>query len=198
MLNLTRLFNEFYNCEKAGRLILVIVTLLSLGFANSSFGNGYIGFWHTNLGGHDVVHWISDGSEKSPSFLLQHFLHKPVAFIILPLFAAANTCIPLAGNILEGMTQKYRLGIFAGLDVGKPLGVLLFSFIAVSLGFCTLPAGLNGKRISGAGFTMSVFITLLAFRDTEIVNNSKIAILAASIISGVTGFILLKRTLKEA
>ena len=147
---------------------------------------------------------FGDGSEKTPSFILQHFLHKPVAFIILPLFAVANTCIPLAGNIIEGITQKYSLGIIAGLAVGKPLGIFLFSFIAVSLGFCTLPAGLNWKRISGAGFlggigfTMSVFITLLAFKDTEIVNNSKIAILAASIISGVTGFIWLKRSLKSA
>jgi Na+:H+ antiporter, NhaA family len=146
---------------------------------------------------------FGDGGEKSPSYLLQHFLHKPVAFIILPLFAVANTCIPLSGNILEGLSQTHSLGIIAGLSIGKPLGILLFSFIAVGFGFCSLPAGLNWKRITGAGFlggigfTMSIFITLLAFDDPEIVKSSKIAILAASIISGLTGYIWLKKTLKD-
>ena len=147
---------------------------------------------------------FGDGSEKSPSFILQHFLHKPVAFIILPLFAIANTCIPLAGNIWAGLSQKYSIGIITGLGIGKPLGILLFSFIAVSLGLCALPPGLNWKRIAGAGFlggigfTMSVFITLLAFSDIDIINNSKIAILGASIISGVIGFLWLKKELKGA
>jgi NhaA family Na+:H+ antiporter len=379
MIQLTRLFNEFYNSEKAGGLILVFVTFLSLVMANSSLQTEYISFWHTSLGGHDLVHWINDGimtifflliglelereiykgelsdirnaalpvfaafggmlvpaglylllnlgtdkmsgagipmatdiafaigilyllgksvppslkvfltalavvddlgaimiiaifytaslaltnlfialaiygslivlnrlkvhnlipyliggaamwyfmlnsgvhatitgvllafavpfgdgSEKSPSFILQHFLHKPVAFFILPVFALANTCIPLAGNIQEGLSQTYSMGIIAGLVVGKPLGILLLSFIAVGLGICKLPAGLNMKRIAGAGllagigFTMSIFITLLAFEDNDIVNNSKIAILTASVISGLMGFLWLKRALKEA
>ena len=77
---------------------------------------------------------FGDGNEKSPSFILQHFLHKPVAFIVLPLFAVANTCIPLAGNIQDGLSQTYSLGIIAGLAIGKPLGIWLFSFIAVSHG----------------------------------------------------------------
>ena len=146
---------------------------------------------------------FGDGSEKSPSFKIQHFLHKPVAFLILPLFALANTCIPLSGNIREALSQTYSLGIIAGLAIGKPLGILLFSFIAVALGFCTLPDGLNWKRITGAGFlggigfTMSIFITLLAFDDIDIINNSKIAILAASLISGIIGYIWLNRSLKE-
>ena len=379
MIKITKLFNEFYNSEKSGGLVLVFVTLFSLVFANSIYQKEYIGFWHTNIGGHDLVHWINDGimtifflliglelereiylgelsdlrnaslpifaalggmvvpaglfillnlgtgeisgagipmatdiafaigilsllgkrvpvslkifltalavvddlgaiviiaifyttsltvanllialgifgflillnwmkvhnlmpyliggvamwyfmlnsgvhptitgvmlafaipfgdnNDKSPSYILQHFLHKPVAFFILPLFAIANTCIPLAGNIWEGLSQKYSIGIIAGLGIGKPLGILLFSFIAVSLGLCTLPSGLTWKRIAGAGFlggigfTMSVFITLLAFSDTSVINNSKIAILAASIISGVIGFILLNKTLKTS
>jgi Na+:H+ antiporter, NhaA family len=379
MIKLTSLFNEFYNSEKAGGLVLVFVTLLSLVFANSYLQKEYIGFWHTSLGGHSVVYWINDGlmtifflliglelereiylgelsdlrnaslpifaalggmvvpaglfillnrgtdemsgagiamatdiafaigilsllgksvppslkvfltalavvddlgaiiiiaifytasmavtnllialgifglliflnrmkihnlipyltggaamwyfmlhsgvhptisgvllafavpfgdgSEKSPSYILQHFLHKPVAFVILPIFAIANTCIPLAGNIWEGLSQKYSLGIIAGLGIGKPVGILLFSFIAVSLGISTLPPGLNWKRIlgtgflGGIGFTMSVFITILAFSDLNIINNSKLAILMASVISGVIGFLWLNRTLKEA
>ena len=378
MVRLTRLFNEFYNSEKAGGLILVFVTLLSLGLANSSFQAQYISFWNISLGGHDLVHWINDGlmtlfflliglelereiyrgelsdlrdasfpviaalggmvvpaglflllnigtdvkagagipmatdiafavgilsllgsrvpstlkvfltalavaddlgaiiiiaifytasiayanlfialcifgflivlnrmkvqnlipyltggaamwyfmlhsgvhatitgvllafvipfgdnSEKSPSFILQHFLHKPVAFLILPVFAVANTCIPLAGNIQDGLSQSYSLGILAGLVIGKPLGIWLFSFIAVSIGLSSLPEGLNWNRITGAGllggigFTMSIFITLLAYEDTEIVNNSKIAVLAASVISGIAGYLVLKMNLKK-
>jgi NhaA family Na+:H+ antiporter len=378
-MKLTRLFNEFYNSEKAGGIVLVFVTLLSLVLANSSIQKEYLSIWQHHLGGHDIVDWINDGvmtifflliglelereiyrgelsdlrsaslpvfaalggmlvpaglylllntgtgvmsgagipmatdiafavgilsllgnrvpvslkvyltalavvddlgailiiaifyttsivftnlfialaifgfliflnrikvhnlipylvggvamwyfmlhsgvhatitgvllafavpfgdgSEKSPSYILQHLLHKPVAFIILPLFAVANTCIALTGNIQEGLSQTYSIGIMAGLVIGKPLGILLFSFIAVSLGFSTLPDGLNWKRITGAGFlggigfTMSIFITLLAFADIDIVNNSKIAILAASLLSGIIGYIWLSRTLKEA
>jgi NhaA family Na+:H+ antiporter len=378
VIKLTRLFNEFYSSEKAGGIVLVFVTLLSLGLANSSLQKEYLSIWQTHLWGHDIVHWINDGimtifflliglelereiyrgelsdirnaslpvfaalggmvvpaglflllnigtglisgagipmatdiafalgilsllgsrvpaslkvfltalavaddlgailiiaifytsslmltnlfialalfgvllllnrmkvhnllpyliggvamwyfmlnsgvhatitgvllafampfgdgSEKSPSFKVQHFLHKPVAFLVLPLFAVANTCIPLSGNIMEGLSQTYSLGIIAGLVIGKPLGILLFSFIAVALGFCTLPDGLNWKRITGAGFlggigfTISIFITLLAFDDSDIINNSKIAILAASLISGITGYFWLNRTLKE-
>jgi NhaA family Na+:H+ antiporter len=147
---------------------------------------------------------FGDGNEKSPSYILQHSLHKPVAFIVLPLFAVANTCIPLAGNIQDGLSQTYSMGIIAGLAIGKPLGILLFSFVAVALGLCILPDGLNWKRITGAGFlggigfTMSIFITLLAFQDAGIVNDSKIAILTASLISGIIGFLWLNRTLKDA
>jgi NhaA family Na+:H+ antiporter len=123
---------------------------------------GGIAMWYfmLNSGVHATITGVmlafavpfGDGSEKSPSFILQHLLHKPVAFIILPLFAVANTCIPLAGNITDGLSQTYSLGIIAGLVIGKPLGILFFSFISVALGFCTLPHGLNWKRITGAGF----------------------------------------------
>ena len=374
----TRLFTEFFNSEKAGGLILVFVTLLSLLLANSSWQTGYINFWYVDLGGHPIVHWINDGlmaifflliglelereiyhgelsniknaalpifgalggmlvpagifllfnfgtdtqagagipmatdiafaigilsllgnrvpaslkiflialavmddlgaiiviaifytasiafvnlfialgifglllilnrlkvhnlipyliggaamwyfmlhsgvhatitgvllafaipfgsgGEKSPSYILQHFLHKPVAFFILPLFALANTCIALGDNWQSGLGQTNSLGIMAGLVIGKPLGIFLFSFIGVGLGLCVLPTDLKWKNIIGAGFlggigfTMSIFITLLAFDNAEIINNSKIAILIASLIAGITGFLWLKLTLKK-
>ena len=91
----------------------------------------------------------------------------------------------------------------AGLIIGKPLGIWLFSFIGVGLGLSTLPIDLKWKNIIGAGFlggigyTMSIFITLLAFDNANIVNNSKIAILIASLIAGTIGFIFLKLTLKN-
>jgi NhaA family Na+:H+ antiporter len=375
---LTRLYNDFFKSEKTGGLILVFVTLLSLGLANSSLQEGYVNFWHFNLGGLPIVHWINDGlmtffflliglelereiyqgelsvikkaslpffgaiggmlipaglfllinygantksgagipmatdiafaigilsllgnrvpsslkifltalaviddlgaiiiiaifystsfdisnlfiafgifgilillnrmrihnlipyltggavmwyfmlhsgihptitgvllafaipfakgGEKSPSYILQHLLHKPVAFFILPIFALANTCIPISDNWHSGLLQTTSLGIIAGLVLGKPLGIWLFSYIGVRSGFCTLPAELKWKNIIGAGilggigFTMSIFITLLAFDNSDIINNSKIAILVASLCAGMTGFIFLKQTLRK-
>ena len=146
---------------------------------------------------------FGNGGKKSPSFILQHFLHKPVAFFILPLFAISNTCIAVSDTWQSGLGEANSLGIIAGLVIGKPLGIWLFSFIGVSLGLCALPTDLKWKNIIGAGFlggigfTMSIFITLLAFDDAGIVNNSKIAILIASLIAGTIGFILLKQTLNK-
>ena len=376
-MKLTKLYNEFFNSEKAGGLILVFVTVFSLIIANSAWQTSYINFWHLDLGGHSIVHWINDGlmtifflliglelerelyhgelsdikkaslpifaaiggmlvpaglfllfncgtdtqsgagipmatdiafaigilsllghrvpaslkifllavaivddlgaiiiiaifyttslvftnlfialgiwglliilnrrkvfnlipyliggiamwyfmlhsgvhasitgvllalaipfgngGEKSPSFILQHFLHKPVAFLILPLFALANTCLSIGDSWLSGLGQTNSLGIITGLIIGKPLGILLFSFMGVRLGICALPTDLKWKNIIGAGFlagigfTMSIFITLLAFDNTDIVSSSKIAILIASFIAGTIGFILLNLTLK--
>ena len=146
---------------------------------------------------------FGDGGEKSPSFKLQHFLHKPVAFIILPLFALANTCIALGDNWQNGLSESNGLGILVGLVIGKPLGIWLFSFIGVGLGLCVLPTDLKWKNIIGAGFlggigfTMSIFITLLAFSNEDVINNSKIAILLASFIAGTIGFIWLRLTLQN-
>lgn len=375
---LTKLFHEFFESEKAGGLILVFVTVVSLVLANTGFQKGYIHFWHYNIVGHSLVHWINDGlmtifflliglelereiyageltslkhaslpifgalggmlvpagifmllnfgtatqsgagipmatdiafaigilsllgtkvpvslkifltalaviddlgaifviaifyttslsfvnlgiaigilgllgilnrlkvhnlipyliggaiawyfmlqsgvhatitgiilafvipfgngGEKSPSYILQHFLHKPVAFIILPLFALANTCIVIGGNWISNLGTSGSLGIIAGLIIGKPMGIVLFSFVAVLLGIAVLPDDMKWKNIFGAGmlggigFTMSIFITLLAFDNETIINNSKMAILVASSIAGLIGFITLKLTLNK-
>jgi NhaA family Na+:H+ antiporter len=145
---------------------------------------------------------FGNGDEKSTSYILQHFLHKPVAFIILPIFALANTAIAISGDITQTLTENYSLGISLGLIVGKPLGIFLLTFLAVTAGLCKLPADLNWKNIfgvgllAGIGFTMSIFITLLAFDDETIINNSKLVILISSLIAGLLGFITLKLTLK--
>lgn len=142
------------------------------------------------------------GSENAPSYRLQHFLHKPVAFFILPVFALANTCIPIAADWQAGLSTPGSIGIFAGLIVGKPAGILLFCFVAVALGFCALPQGVKWKHVlgvgmlGGIGFTMSIFITLLAYTDAVLINESKIAILFASLVSGIIGFLWLKVFLK--
>lgn len=141
--------------------------------------------------------------EKSASYLLQHFLHKPVSFIILPIFALANTAITFGGNISETLTESNSLGISLGLIIGKPIGIFMLAFLAVRLKWCKLPTDLNWKSIlgvgllAGIGFTMSIFITLLAFDDVTIINNSKLAILISSLIAGFLGYITLKMTLKN-
>lgn len=146
---------------------------------------------------------FGNGDEKSTSYILQHFLHRPVAFIILPLFALANTAIAIDGNIVETLTHNYSLGIALGLIVGKPLGIFLISFAVVSLGICKLPFDLDWKSIIGAGFlggigfTMSIFITLLAFENDTVINNAKFMILTASLLAGMLGYFYLKFTLKN-
>nr|WP_315176005.1 Na+/H+ antiporter NhaA [uncultured Flavobacterium sp.] len=147
---------------------------------------------------------FGDGGKKTSSYRLQHFLHQPVAFFILPLFAIANTCIVIDSNWHEGLNHPNTIGIIAGLVIGKPLGIWLFSFLSVRLGICALPSDLRWKDILGAGmlggigFTMSIFITLLAFKNDgeEVITYSKIAILIASFIAGMLGFLWLKLHLK--
>ncbi len=137
-----------------------------------------------------------DDDKKSPSYKLEHFLHTPVAFIILPIFALANTGITLGVDWLSGLSSANSLGIILGLVLGKPLGVSLFCFLAVALGICRLPADLKWLHIVGAGilggigFTMSIFITNLAFVGSlDIINAAKMSILLASLLAGFIGYL---------
>lgn len=140
---------------------------------------------------------FEDGSEKTISYQLEQKLHWPVAFVILPIFALANTAIVLNYDSTTGI-PLYGLGIIFGLLIGKPLGITLFSWLAVKLKTATLPDDLNWKLIfgvgilGGIGFTMSIFITLLAFNDPSIINNSKLYIIIASLLTGIIGFLFLK------
>ena len=146
---------------------------------------------------------FGSGSEKSPSIVLQQFLHKPVAFIVLPLFALANTALVLGSDWHDSFTQKYTLGIALGLLVGKPIGISIFSFLSVRLKISKLPYDISWKTLfgvsilGGIGFTMSIFVTLLAFNDQIHINQSKIMILSASLIAGIFGYFVLKITLKS-
>lgn len=175
-------------------------------------GGVFMWYFMLNSGVHATITGVllafvipfGDGGKKTASYKLQHFLHEPVAFIILPLFAVANTCIAINSDWYEGLSHENSIGIILGLVVGKPLGILLFSFLAVSLGISKLPRDLKWKNILGAGmlggigFTMSIFITLLAFKNDgeEVITFSKIAILIASFLSGTLGFLWLKLTFK--
>ena len=146
---------------------------------------------------------FGNGGEKSTSYILQHFLHKPVAFIILPIFALADTAIAIGTDFTTIITENYSIGIALGLIIGKPLGIITILFIAIKLGWCKLPNDLNWKSIlgvgflAGIGFTMSIFITLLAFENETIINNAKFIILLASLVAGLIGFISLKLTLSK-
>jgi Na+:H+ antiporter, NhaA family len=137
--------------------------------------------------------------DESPSHRLEDMLHNPVAFIILPIFALANTGVIIGANWAQELTSTNSLGIMGGLLLGKPLGIMLLCFIAVTIGICKLPEGLNWKHIFGAGllggigFTMSIFITNLAFHGNgEVITASKIAVLLASLTAGIVGFLWLR------
>jgi Na+:H+ antiporter, NhaA family len=137
--------------------------------------------------------------QTSPSHRLEHVLHKPVAFGILPLFALANTAIAIGAGAFVGLMSRNSFGIMSGLVFGKPLGITLVSLLAVSVGLCRLPADLNWKHVFGAGllggigFTMSIFMTNLAFAgDAATIDTSKLAILVASLAAGILGFLWLK------
>jgi len=142
---------------------------------------------------------FGDGTEKSPSYMLQKFLHWPVAFAVLPLFALANTSIELDNELMANLVNPITLGIFAGLIVGKPLGIYTFCWIwlKAKLGDAppqvTLAHILGVGFLGGIGFTMSVFISLLAFNDLETLNQAKIVVMATSVLSGVFGFLWLRR-----
>ncbi len=142
---------------------------------------------------------VKQDDEESLSYKLENFLHKPAAFVILPIFALCNTGILIGADAFQSLTTANSAGIIAGLLFGKPFGITLVSFVVVSLGICRLPLDLNWKHVFGAGilggigFTMSIFITNLAFAgQSGIINASKMAILLASLMAGIIGFLWLK------
>lgn len=141
------------------------------------------------------------GSEDAAAYRMQHYLHKPVSFIILPLFALANTAIVVQGSVTDSLASPNSLGIFLGLLLGKPVGIFLLSLLAVKAGISTRPDDMKWKHVAGLGllggigFTMSIFVTLLAFDDPALVDRSKIAIIAASTVAAIAGLLLLSLTL---
>lgn len=139
-----------------------------------------------------------NGLEDSPSHHMEHLLHKPVTFLILPLFALANTGVVFDPQWQQSLVSANSLGIMGGLLLGKPIGIFLFSYLAVKLGVCRLPADIHWRHVvgvgmlGGIGFTMSIFITNLAFAgDTASINASKMAILMASLFAGLSGLLWL-------
>jgi Na+:H+ antiporter, NhaA family len=135
---------------------------------------------------------------EPPLHELEHALHPWVVFAIMPIFALANAGVPLGGGIAEALTTPVALGIVAGLVVGKQLGITLFAWLAVKGGVSELPRGIGWRHVYGAGwlagigFTMSLFITDLAFSEGSLVEAAKLGILVASLIAGVVGWAILR------
>jgi Na+:H+ antiporter, NhaA family len=146
---------------------------------------------------------FGNGEESSISYKLQHYLHKPVVFIILPLFALANTAITIRGDFSKTIFENYSLGIALGLVVGKPIGIFLFSLLSAKTGLSKLPNDLTWKKLfsvgilGGIGFTMSIFMTLLSFDNELIIDNAKLVILLSSLTAAIIGLIVLKINLKQ-
>jgi NhaA family Na+:H+ antiporter len=135
--------------------------------------------------------------KESPLEKLEHALTKPVNFLIIPIFALANTNIRFENGMVEGLFTGLGMGIVLGLIVGKPLGILLISWLSVNLKLSELPENAKWVHIlgvgllAGIGFTMSIFISILSFADPLLVQEAKFSILVGSVISGLLGYLVL-------
>ena len=149
---------------------------------------------------------FGSGDNDSPSYILEHKLTGIVAFAILPLFALANTAIVIPDTWSDQLFSSHSLGIMLGLMLGKPIGIWLFSLLAIKLNWSVLPDDMNWSHVigvgflAGIGFTMSMFIAVLAFNAPELVISAKIAIMLGSLISaiiGITWLLLLNKVVAK-
>jgi NhaA family Na+:H+ antiporter len=147
----------------------------------------------------EALEHVSEGVQ-SPLFTMERKLHGAVAFVIMPVFALANAGVSL-GGLLDTLSLPVTLGVVLGLLIGKPLGITLFAWLAVRLGWATLPAQASWRTLHGVswlggiGFTMSLFIAGLAFSDASLLDSAKVGILAGSLVAGIVGWAML-RTVK--
>lgn len=165
---------------------------------------------HATLAGVALAFFIpiktSHKDELSLSKQLEHDLHGTVSFIILPLFAFANAGVSLQGLSFSSLLEPVPLGIILGLFIGKQLGVMTFSYIAVKVGIASLPENINWKQLygvsmlCGVGFTMSLFVGSLAFDELGIdvqMISDRLGILTGSLLSAVAGYFFLNRVLSR-
>lgn len=143
-------------------------------------------------------------TEISPLEKLEQKLHLPVNFIIMPIFALANTNIAFKNGMVDGLFSNFGYGIILGLFLGKVIGINLFSYIFIKLKISTLPDKSSWSQmigvglLAGIGFTMSIFIALLSFKGfPEIQDEAKFAVLVASVLSGLVGFAVLNFSFKR-
>ena len=153
----------------------------------------------------DIVESIHSSAEdaRPVGLVLEHYLHPVQVWLILPLFALANAGVAVGGDLMAVLANPLALGVIVGLVVGKPVGIGLLSWLAVKSGRSALPAGVTWTHVFGAGclagigFTMSLFISDLAFDNEVHIATAKIGILAASLASGILGFIVLSKSLPK-
>lgn len=198
----------FYTREIHVELLLIGITLLGILLAGNRFGirgrwfYAIVGIivWYVFLesGVHATVAGVLVASTVPAERTLPLFeksLSKFVAFIVMPIFVLANAGVQLQGQVLGALSSDLGLGIIVGLIAGKPLGIFLFSYLSVRVGFAKLPA--TGRfsellaigMLGGIGFTMSLFITGLAFTDFHAIENAKLSILIASLTASLLGWI---------
>jgi len=163
---------------------------------------------HSLLSDHeqlDIVESIHSQAEETlpEGLVIEHHLHPVQVWLILPLFALANAGVAIGGDLMAVLASPLALGVIVGLVVGKPVGIGLLSWLAVKSGRGALPEGVTWAQVFGAGclagigFTMSLFISDLAFDNQTLIATAKVGILAASLSSGVLGFIILSRSLPK-
>jgi NhaA family Na+:H+ antiporter len=134
---------------------------------------------------------------------LEEYLHPIQAFLILPIFALFAAGVTIDSSTFVGFPDSISLGIMAGLLIGKQVGIFGFSLLVIRSGVADMPAGVNWGQIwgvsllGGIGFTMSIFISELAFIDPALIEEAKIAIFIASILAGIFGFLVLQQTLPK-
>jgi NhaA family Na+:H+ antiporter len=156
----------------------------------------------------DEFRALSDLSDATaamlpPGIVLERYLHIGQAFIILPLFAFFNAGVHIGGDLWEILTSPISLAVILGLVLGKQIGVMFFSWLAIKSGKATLPAGVTWAQLwgvsclAGIGFTMSIFIDELAFNDPAIIDEAKVGVLFASLIAGILGYVILKMVLPK-
>jgi NhaA family Na+:H+ antiporter len=144
------------------------------------------------------------GKDPSPLEILEHALSKPVNYLIMPVFALANTNIRFEYGMIGSLYSAPGLGIMAGLLIGKPVGITMVSWMVVKAKLASLPSHASWKHITGIGllggigFTMSIFIAILSFQEISLQTNSKFAILVTSAIAALAGFLLLSGRKKRS
>ncbi|MDP6455814.1 MAG: Na+/H+ antiporter NhaA [SAR202 cluster bacterium] len=155
---------------------------------------------HTTIGQRAAVEELERAcmDVESPLQQLEHDMHPWVAFGVMPLFALANAGVALDAGLLNDLSGRVSLGVLAGLIIGKQVGIFTFAWLAIRIGFASMPQSVSWRQIyglswlGGIGFTMSIFITGLALEGEQLVSESKLAILVASLICGAIGWWILR------
>lgn len=193
----------------AGAVFLIQIIFNKMGFKNLLFyivPGIFMWYFIHHSGIHATIAGVltaltlptNEDDSESPLEKLEHMLTGPVNFVIMPIFAIANTNITFESGMIAGLLGSLGLGIVLGLFLGKPAGIFFMSWISVKLKISQLPENTNWIHVlglgllGGIGFTMSIFIALLSFKNPELQTEAKFAVLTASLLSGISGLILIK------
>ena len=210
----------FYSSELHYMNLVYAAAILGLLFAFNRFGVKNLAFylipgvfiWYFvhHSGIHATIAGVltaltlptTPDSTESPLEKLEHALTRPVNFLIIPIFALANTNIRFEDGMVEGLFTGLGMGIVLGLIVGKPIGIMLIAWLGVKLKISQLPEQSNWIHmlglglLGGIGFTMSIFISILSFTDPLLVQEAKFSILVGSVLSGFLGYMVLSYSSK--